>query len=176
MNTHERCERLVRNEVYVCLSSLVLTLAEGYGQSAVTDNSNDLQNLCWQAFDLASPVPDYEEAARQVGWLQSDLAGIYHPNREGNNTGDAIEYATDWPEACEISCIDPYEREVFEHWSISQQLAADLAELGEKVDTDFAGMCVWARTTTGQGIAQDGVIRRVVELIDQRVKEMRETA
>ena len=45
----------------------------------------------------------------------------------------------------------------------------DLAELGERVDMDFAGMCVWGRTTTGQGIAQDSTIRRVLELQDKRV-------
>lgn len=31
----------------------------------------------------------------------------------------------------------------------------------EKVDTDFAGLCIWARTTTGQAIWMDPVIRKI---------------
>jgi len=31
----------------------------------------------------------------------------------------------------------------------------------EKVDKDFAGLCIWARTTTGQAIYADGVVERI---------------
>jgi hypothetical protein len=68
-----------------------------------------------------------------------------------------------WGELCDEQGIEPYEWEIFEHWSVSQWLADKLIEQGERVDTDFAGMCVWGRTTTGQAISMDSVIRRIVE-------------
>lgn len=50
--------------------------------------------------------PDaYEKAAREAGW-QHD-GGIFHPNRDGNNTGDDAEYADTWREACDISQVGP---------------------------------------------------------------------
>jgi hypothetical protein len=33
--------------------------------------------------------------------------------------------------------------------------------LAERVDFDFAGMVVWGRTTTGQGIAMDAVVLKI---------------
>ena len=44
--------------------------------------------------------------------------------------------------------------------------ANKLIEQGEKVDKDFAGMCIWARTTSGQGIASDSVIERIAAEIN----------
>jgi len=75
----------------------------------------------------------------------------------------------DWPldEACAYEEAtndvggEPYQREVYEHWIVSDWLADRLAEKGEKIDNDFAGMTVWARTTTGQGIASDSVIEAI---------------
>lgn len=32
---------------------------------------------------------------------------------------------------------------------MSEALAAKLTAMGQKVDTDFAGLCVWARTLKG---------------------------
>jgi hypothetical protein len=64
-------------------------------------------------------------------------------------------------DACEIDDIEPHEREVYEHWIVSDWLADKLAEKGERVDKDFAGMTVWARTTTGQAISIDSVIEEI---------------
>lgn len=57
--------------------------------------------------------------------------------------------------------IDEYEREVFEHWIVSDWLADKLEAKGEKVEKDFAGLTIWARTTTGQAIALDAVIEEI---------------
>lgn len=62
---------------------------------------------------------------------------------------------------CEHADIEPYQRDVFEHWVVSSWLAEKLIQNGEKVDKDFANMCVWARTTTGQAILLDSVIERI---------------
>ncbi len=186
MNTlQERADRLVRNEVYVCLSSLVSTLAKGaFDCSTFGKTAKELDSLCEQAFELCTPILDYEEAAMQEGWsVRHDMHGYYFCNTEEAELEDsgtasvgfdgrphyATEEACDWQELCNDESIDPYEREVFEHWSVSQHLADDLASLGERIDNDFAGMCVWGRTTTGQGIAQDSIIRRVLALHDARL-------
>lgn len=50
---------------------------------------------------------------------------------------------------------------MFEHWIVSDWLADKLAAQGEKVDKDFAGLTIWARTTTGQAVYCDGVIERI---------------
>jgi hypothetical protein len=50
------------------------------------------------------------------------------------------------------------EREVLEHWIVSDWLAERLAQRGETVDQDFAGLTIWGRTTTGQPIECDDVI------------------
>jgi hypothetical protein len=133
-------DQMIQSEVLVCLSSLVSTLAEGYG--TIAGARNPLAELSEQAMEIASPVPDYEEAA-----LQYRAKGL--PILQGR---DAEKY-------CALFDIEPYDREVFEHWAVTDWLADKLIAAGEKVDKDFAGMCVWARTTTGQGIAQDYVIQ-----------------
>jgi len=141
-------ENLVSREVHYCVSYLVSELCQ------YVDNGP----LGEQAFDLASPVDDWEEAALQEGWspnrdAQSDSEG-WHKHTAGEGTC----YAPNAQRVCEWNDIDPYQREVYEHWIVSDWLADRLAEKGEKVDKDFAGLIVWARTTTGQGIANDSVI------------------
>ena len=50
---------------------------------------------------------------------------------------------------------------------MSDWLADKLIAMGEKVDKDFAGICVWARTTTGQAIYCDSVIQDLVADLDR---------
>lgn len=151
-------EQLVQREVICCMSSLVSTLAQGLCHVSLHMTGNpakDLGELVEQAFELAAPIPDYEEAARQVGWGLND-DGIFE------NTSGAVEASTgEWEYLCNEWNIEPYDREVYEHWAVSPWLADKLIEQGEKVDTDFAGLNVWARTTTGQMIAADCVIERI---------------
>lgn len=166
----QACERIVRQEVLCCVSGVVSTLANGCDaipyapkKRGMLEPGNVLAELCEKAFELQSPVLDWEEAATQAGW------------REGLRWGGHGEPETEWThesgarwcgsaqDLCDTKGIEPYEWEVFEHWAVSQWLADALIAQGERVDTDFEGLCVWARTTTGQGIAMDSVIRRVVE-------------
>lgn len=153
-------DQLVRQEVHYCVSSLVSTLASGYGKitlanekwsAACRDPGEDTLGLTDQALDLASPVLDYESAAREAGW-KLGWEGWASPNSFRKHA-----------HAHEIPLLEPHECEVFEHWIVSDWLADKLAEKGEKVDKDFAGLTVWARTTTGQGIASDSAIRAIVK-------------
>jgi hypothetical protein len=144
-------EDLVRREVFYCVSHLVSVLANGtpFGQG-------DLNDTVEQARELCMPLYDYEEAAIQAGFVQN-AAGMWEDPSIGEDGVSDVE------QLCEMEGIEPYEREVFEHWIVSDWLADKLAERGEKVDKDFAGMVVWARTTTGQGIASDSVIEQIAD-------------
>lgn len=149
--TIEQCaERIVRQEVLLCVSALVSTLCQGFGSTGAT-----LDELCEKAMELAAPVDDWEEAAIQAGWHQ-DEHGDWH-----DRTGLIYRGGITVEDLCAKESLDPYQREVFEHWAVSRWLADKLIEHGEKVDTDFEGLNVWARTCTGQGIACDGVMLQI---------------
>lgn len=154
-------EQIVNREVHYCVSHLVSTLAAGaYQVPASTNALADLNSACEQAFELCSPILDWEEAARELGFYEDPEDANVIMNAESGG----LEFTGEgrWQRACERDDIEPYAREVFEHWIVSDWLADRLAEKGEKVDKDFAGMTVWARTTTGQGIASDSVIEAIV--------------
>jgi hypothetical protein len=146
-------EQMVQREVCLCVSSLVSTLAQGYDNGS-TIGKSDLYSLTEQAMELASPIPDYEEAATQAGYREYDGVWI-------NESDEDAKTYRDVEALCNCEDIEPYDREVYEFWAVSNWLAEKLESQGEKVDTDFAGMNVWARTCTGQGIASDGVIERI---------------
>lgn len=145
-------EQIIQAEVHYCVSSLVSTLAS----HSYTEHGTLLE-LMEQACELCAPIADYEEAARQAGWNGRTTEGTFW-NSFDNETLDDCETYQD---VCEELDIEPYEREVFEHWIVSDWLADKLEAKGEKVDRDFGGMIVWARTTTGQAISMDSVIEAI---------------
>ena len=170
-------EQMVQSEVMCCMSSIVATLAQASGCTvsgtrARKDNeARQLSELADQAFELACPVPDYEEAAIQAGWelsqdnrfpcARSKTAAERAASTEDDGDNSPCMYADNAEDACAIDGIDPYEWEVYEHWAVTQWFADKLAAAGEKVDNDFGGLCIWARTTTGQAISMDGVVQRI---------------
>lgn len=157
-------DRIVRQEVMCCLSGIVSTLAGGYGNIGQNRPDNGLADLAEQAFELCSPIPDYEEAAIQAGWRKASAEELSQDFWPCQFDPEGWQAET-WQDACEQTETEPYEREVFEHWAVTQWLADKLREHGEKVDDDFGGLVVWARTTTGQGIAMDSVIREIAKAI-----------
>jgi len=161
-------EDLVRREVHYCVSHLVSTLANGcYAvdwPSPAKAGVHDLRETCEQAQVLAAPVDDWKEAAEQAGWSRRADGLFVHDEWKvlinGRPEPDPRGYA-DWQALCWDKDIEPYQWEVFEHWIVSDWLADKLEAHGEKVDRDFAGLTVWARTATGQAIAMDSVIERI---------------
>lgn len=131
-------ENLVQREVHYCVSALIANTAALYGEKTPT---LELADMAEQAFELCTPLEDWETPATDNGW-------------HGDDEDSARQF-------CEDNDIEPYQREIFEHWIVSDWLADKLAAKGEKVDKDFAGLTVWARTTTGQGIANDWVIEQI---------------
>lgn len=151
-------EQMVHQEILCCMSSLVSTLAKGAGlpisaEYLSRETRADLTGLFDQAWELTAPVEDWEEAAIQAGWEP-----IGNHWRVGDDHEILCETAQ---EACEANNIDPCSCEVLEHWAVSSRLAEKLIAQGERVDTDFAGLNIWARTTTDQAISMDGVIQRI---------------
>lgn len=165
---------IVRAEVLCCMSSLVSTLASGYGMHRL--QFLDLGELCDRAGDLASPIDDWEESAIQAGWSEGSDRFPFARNRtaderetaEANGDNSPCEYADSWQAACDFDNLEPYQREVFEHWAITDWLADALIAEGEKVDKNFGGLCIWARTTTGQMISMDGILQRVADAAEAR--------
>lgn len=169
------CRRLVDREVKYCVSSLVWAIAQGYGNVVTKgDTSKPLAELAEQASMLSLPLDDYEEAAREAGWTECPDGRWWREpldddecERHGSmflGSGPFI-WADDAKEACDWDRVEPHQREVYEHWIVSDWLAAKLEEQGEQVDTDFAGLTVWARTCTGQAILLDSVICAIVRNI-----------
>lgn len=156
-----KCSDFVQREVICCLSGIVATVAQAYGHTRGTGQLDSLNELADEANELFASLDDYEEAAIQAGWSFSQTARVWsHPER--NNT-----HATE-ENLCHDEGIEPYQREVFEHWAVSNYLAEKLTAHGEKVG-DFDSFKVWARTTTGQAISIDGVIETIVrEMMDAR--------
>ena len=167
----QRAERIARQGVNCCLSSMVATLARPHDTEISLPQGStgqSLYDLVEQAFELSAPIDDYEEAAIQAGWRVEPANGgarvfvaRIEPGVEIVASSANPDDACGWEDLCRKQGIEPCPREVYEHWAVSQWLGEKLAAHGERVDFDFAGLVVWARTTTGQSIEMDGVIQRM---------------
>lgn len=156
-------DEIVRAEVLCCMSSIVSTLASGLtAPESMNVTGTVLSDIAEQASWLACPIDDWEEAAIQAGWTGRHLNRHAHTYYSTKDDADTY-WADSWQELCEAKNIEPYQREVFEHWAVTDWLADKLIERGEKVDKDFGGLCVWARTTTGQMISMDSVFQKLAD-------------
>lgn len=171
---HETAERIVRQDVLCCLSGLVHTLASGYGAiDGPRGSTGDVVSLCEKAFELSTPVDDWEEGVNDFltyhgGTVEETADGIVYTSPDEDEEPETFD---DWEELARHLRAEPYQHEVFEHWVVSGWLANKLEAAGEKIERDFDGLCVWARTTTGQGISMDGVIERIArDIVDHSDK------
>jgi hypothetical protein len=142
-----RARDIVAREVYCNVGGMVCRLAEKEDE---------------QAIEACMPVPDYESAAIDEGWKHAGKrAGDTDEDDFVWLNADSEQFDGSARELCEDQRIEPHDREVFEHWAVSNWLAARLEEQGERVDTDFYGLNVWSRTTTGQAIYADECIEQI---------------
>lgn len=148
-------ENIVKQEVIYCVSHLVSHLAQQGDE---------------EAMELCYPVQDYESAALE--WLD-EIKGDKKMLADALELHDAKDIAelealcrdcSDAQDICDLERLDPHEREIFEHWIVSDWLAEMLERLGERVSYDLHGLTVWGRTTTGQAIKLDYTIEQVAEL------------
>ena len=61
-------------------------------------------------------------------------------------------------EFCDANHLDPSQNDIYEHWIVTEWLAARLEERGEVIERDFYGLTIWGRACTGQAILLDEVI------------------
>ncbi len=66
-----------------------------------------------------------------------------------------------WQEIAESNRLEPSTTEVYEHWAVDNWFGHQLAKRGEII-FDFCGMTIWGRTTSGQAMCLDHVIRWMV--------------
>lgn len=152
--------QLVSREVHYCVSQLIGHLAsdcenehyEDILSVCVQDDwkeaaANHLYDLdcddCVQVLESIDIYPCDDETVDELRQIIYDRIGC----------GDI-----DAQELCESLNLDPYQREAFEHWIVSDWLADKLEAAGEMVCKDIHGLTIWGRCTTGQSISIDGVM------------------
>ena len=153
MNNYQKINEFVSREVRYSACVLVAELTKKWDVLTMTDQGALL--------DLSISSRDYEEPARDAGWEERE--GLDDGPTFVNHYIDGGEsYADDWEDLCNEQNIDPYEREAFEHWIVTDWLGERLTEKGETV-RELMGLTIWARGTTGQVIAHDSVIEELFE-------------
>lgn len=128
----------VDREVIYCVSRLV---------SEVAKQDEDYWHL-FRAFDPDRARELVREAIDEDGDNQEQIEDL------------DLEDIRDLKEAIDNLCLDytDAENEVYEHWLVSEWLAAKLEEKGEAIERDFYGLTIWGRCGTGQAILLDRVI------------------
>lgn len=150
---NEVVERIVKQDVIYCVSSLVYEVSKMSGEAG----NISLQEQC---YNLSESEPDYQEAATDAGWSMNSDGDFVH---EGQ--ADVENYDSDWQSLCEQENINTYDyrSEIYEHWIVSPWLANKLEAYGQVIDHDFMGLTIWGRTTTGQSISMDYVIQQIAK-------------
>lgn len=147
---HNQLSQFVQREVFYCVSHLVSEL------TSKAEHFPDYEEDLYSAWHAPLSEDDYKEALESL-----DPSPRILP----------LDDCDTWQEACDLYDIDAseYQREVYEHWIVSDWLANRLEERGERVLRDFFGLTVWGRTCSGQGIACDGVIGQIFDELHQEV-------
>lgn len=168
-------ENLTKNEVHYCVSALVYDLMQ------TPEEAEELREVCVQddwtsaAFEEVANESDPDKLSEVRSYIEeNDLAE--QPENIGQLDARALadlvsEDEDTAREFCEAFDIEPQQDEALEHWIVSDRLADDLEECGGMVLRNWHGLTIWGRTTTGQGIAMDGIMRRVAELVKARAEE-----
>jgi hypothetical protein len=183
----EKCSQLVSREVYYCVSSLISHLME-----KEPDNEDLLSLGMSYDYESAATEEGWEvkQVGDRYLVVNSEGNSVYEPIGEDTESFDEDEFEEEeemtfekwltsleddyffddesdvdsevWQKLCQAEHIDPHEREVLEHWLVSNWLAEKLQANDEIVVDDLYGLTVWGRTTSGQAISMDGVIRQIV--------------
>lgn len=173
--------RLVSQEIKYCVSHLISGLM-GIAYDLSRDHCetlgidpDELQSLAYKQAD----IDDYRDALdaddlkrfkveRVDGGPLEDGEPFYRWQIIDPDDGEVFDEGTDEAELdCWRSLFDesgkdqPDGSEIFEHWIVSDWLAEKLEAKGESVARDVAGLTVWGRSTTGQMIRMDHVIRTI---------------
>jgi hypothetical protein len=154
-DNHRTLAKLVEREVIHRASELVSRLAE-----LEPDNE--------EVMNLMRGVPDYETAVLEsnADWIETAAYfDVDHEALTPENARTALLQAVEdedvtFEEIADYLRVDPHEREIFEHWIVSDFFAEKLSEHGETTG-ELYGLTIWGRPTTGQSISLDHVVLEI---------------
>lgn len=145
--TQDVCRRLVEREVLHRVSSLVDHFVQH--PDALDESGYDHEDIL--DLTVRRTDPSDWDVAECRDWLK--------------DRGEMPEIDEDdedeWRDAVRDADQDE-PTEVYEHWAVTKWFADKLREHGETVG-DLFDFHVWGRTTTGQAIYMDGIIRDIAE-------------
>jgi len=151
INNQAICRKLVEREVVHCCSYLISDLLKTPDLQGEY-KYDDLLQVC-----IAS---EYESPAQDEGWEEADIDKDYNYIYAKGTDLETTSCAETWQELCEEERIEPYDREVLEHWIVTKWFAEKLQEHGEIV-AELFDFWVWGRCCSGQAILLDGVITEI---------------
>ena len=136
---------------------------------------------------LIPVVYEYDEAAHNEGWHIKDFDGTqiavkgddeYYWNPLTECSYDADDFETyaliddyenkikefewdeDWEMLCDKEDITANQQEIYEYYIIDDPMLKRLEDKGEAV-FDYHGLTIWGRTTTGQMLSMDSVVKEI---------------
>lgn len=157
-------EQMVEQEIHVNCSQLVsdmCKLCESYPHYECSFVEQH-QEILWQE--------DYEGAARDylnstINDSREDIIN-YLLNHDVHYSGELkalIHRYIGFENFCHDFGIEPYVTDALQHWIVSPWLAEQLERRGGLVSDDVHGLCIWGRTTCGQAIEDDSIIKEIYE-------------
>lgn len=163
-------ERIVRQEVLYCVSSLVDSLAKATAERDIDGLSyDDILQVCCQD-DWETPAREYLDGldASELKDI-AEYLGVDGAEEWGDAAGDTEQMTRDiiahceedndqWRELCDYCRLDPDSVEAYEYWIVSGWLAGQLESMGEMVSRDILGLTIWGRACTGQAISMDSIL------------------
>lgn len=161
----ELAQRVVNEDVLVCLSSMVHELNTHYDAVALLRLEDEFRDLAGkhdhkgaiEAHLSKLPPEDLDEILEQ-----RDLRHLLNDSDATKIEAivEDLELSSQMDDFCDDHDIEPDYWEAYEHWAVSGWLGGHLRAQGEIV-VELFNMNVWARTTTGQMIYMDGVLQRI---------------
>jgi hypothetical protein len=145
----------VHREVIYCVSGLVYEIGR--------ENIDEWLHLFFQE-DWETPALEAIRALPRE--LLQELLEQNDCHIDTDDTPDTLEMTYlqylkqqgSLQEFCDANHVDPQQNEIYEHWIVSEWLAARLEGRGEVIERDFYGLTIWGRACTGQAILLDDVI------------------
>jgi hypothetical protein len=141
------------------ITDLIGLLAEASGIHDFSGSGPDIQETAELALKMQQPIRDWERPAREAGWVldNSSLTPGACYKRDHGETHEAAN----WVEACKLERVQPDRLPIRGQWIVSEWLAGQLADRGERVTRNFTGLSIWSRTSRGPDVSQDPVLQRI---------------
>lgn len=171
----EMAQKIVREEVLCCVSSLIHNLSKleahlDYKEAQDADIDFDELRQVLVQDDWQEAAEDYIRkmdrddlvSALEDAGVEEDEFKDLDDDKLREKLEAHLEEEDEWQDFCEANRIDPYTVEAYEHWVVTPWLARKLEEQGHMTG-EVQGLTVWGRPTTGQVIYMDGVIQAIAK-------------